>query len=95
LIDSLGRHRVERATFENRVAWSKVLWVRGDRRGRLAADQDRAERVATEAVAWSAGAGSALYPRARGVVAERGGPTTNPLAPAGQGHRPSVLALHR
>jgi tetratricopeptide (TPR) repeat protein len=68
LIDSLELRRIERATFENLVALSKLLFLRGDLLGRIA-DHDRAEVVANEAIALSPETASALYIRAR--LAER------------------------
>ena len=68
LIASHELRRVEGATFEELVALSKLLFVRGDLLGRIA-DHDRAELVANEAIALSPDAGSALYLRAR--LAER------------------------
>ena len=63
-IDSLELRRVEGATFEDLVALSKLLFVRGDLLGRIA-DHDRAESVANEAVASSPSTrGRALHPRA-------------------------------
>jgi tetratricopeptide (TPR) repeat protein len=67
-IESLERCRVERATFENLMALSKLLFLRGDLLGRIV-DHDRAELVANEATALSPGIGSAFYIRAR--LAER------------------------
>jgi tetratricopeptide (TPR) repeat protein len=67
-IESLELRRVEGATFEDLVALSKLLFLRGDLLGRIA-DHDRAERVAGEAVAASPETASALHLRAR--VAER------------------------
>ena len=67
-IESLELRRVEGATFENLVALSKLLFLRGDLLGRIA-DHDRAELVANEAIALSPGTASALYTRAR--LAER------------------------
>ena len=67
-IDSLELRRVEGATFEDLVALSKLLFLRGDLLGRIV-DHDRAELVATEAIALSPGIGVALYIRAR--LAER------------------------
>ena len=67
-IDSLERRRVEQASFENLVALSELLFVRGDLLGRIA-DHDRAELVATEAAALSPDTASALYIRAQ--LAER------------------------
>ena len=68
MIDSLELGRVERASFPNLVALSTFLFVRGDLLGRIA-DHDRAELVATEAIALTSGTGSALYLRAQ--LAER------------------------
>ena len=67
-IESLDRHRVERPTFENLMALSKFLFLRGDLLGRIV-DHDRAELVANEAVALSPDTASALYVRTR--LAER------------------------
>jgi tetratricopeptide (TPR) repeat protein len=67
-IDSLELCRVEDATFEDLIALSKLLFLRGDVLGRIV-DHDRAERVANEAIARSPDRGSALYTRAR--LAER------------------------
>jgi tetratricopeptide (TPR) repeat protein len=55
-------------TFENLVALSKLLFVRGDLLGRIA-DHDRAELAATEALGLSPDSASAFYIRAR--LAER------------------------
>ena len=63
-IDSLERYRVERATFENLMALSKFLFLRGDLLGRIV-DHDRAELVANEAIALSPDTGTTLYIRAR------------------------------
>ena len=63
-IDSLEDRRAEGATFEDLVALSKLLFLRGDLLGRVA-DHDRAELAANEAVVLSPGRGSALYLRAR------------------------------
>jgi tetratricopeptide (TPR) repeat protein len=63
-IDSLELRRIEQPTFETLVALSTLLFLRGDLLGRIA-DHERAERVANEAIALSADAGSALYIRAR------------------------------
>ena len=68
LIDSLELRRVEGATFEDLVALSKLLFLRRDLLGRIA-DHDRAELVATEAIALSPDTASALYIRAQ--LAER------------------------
>ena len=67
-IESLERSRVERATFENLMALSKLLFLRGDLLGRIV-DHDRAELMANEAIALSPDTASALYIRAR--LAER------------------------
>ena len=67
-IESLERCRVERATFENLMALSKLLFLRGDLLGRIV-DHDRAELMANEAIALSPDTASALYIRAR--LAER------------------------
>jgi tetratricopeptide (TPR) repeat protein len=67
-IESLERCRVERATFENLMALSKLLFLRGDLLGRIV-DHDRAELVANEAIALSLDTASTLYIRAR--LAER------------------------
>ena len=67
-IVSLERSRVERATFENLIALSKLLFLRGDLLGRIV-DHDRAELMANEAIALSPDTASALYIRAR--LAER------------------------
>jgi tetratricopeptide (TPR) repeat protein len=63
-IDSLELRRVAGATFEDLVALSKLLFLRGDLLGRIA-DHDRGELVANEAVALSPTTASALYIRAR------------------------------
>ena len=63
-IDSLERYRVERATFENLMALSKFLFLRGDLLGRIV-DHDRAELMSNEAIALSPDTGSTLYIRAR------------------------------
>jgi tetratricopeptide (TPR) repeat protein len=68
LIDSLELCRAEDTTFENLVTLSKLLFVRGDLLGRIE-DHNRAELVATEAIALSPDTASALYIRAR--LAER------------------------
>ncbi|MBV9174563.1 MAG: tetratricopeptide repeat protein [Chloroflexi bacterium] len=64
LIDRLHSSCTERATFENLVVLSNLLFVRGDVLGRLA-DHDRAELVGIAAVGLSPDTGSALYIRAR------------------------------
>ena len=51
-------------TFDSLVALSKLLLVRGDVLGRIV-DHDRAELIATEAIASSPDAGTALYIRAQ------------------------------
>ena len=63
-IESLERYRGERATFENLMALSKLLFLRGDLLGRIV-DHDRAQLVANEAIALSPDTGSTLYIRAR------------------------------
>ena len=63
-IESLERYRVERASFENLIALSKFLFLRGDLLGRIV-DHDRAELMANEAIALSPDTASALYARAR------------------------------
>jgi tetratricopeptide (TPR) repeat protein len=68
MIGSLQLARVEGASFPNLVALSTFLFVRGDVLGRIV-DHDRAELVATEAIALTAGTGSELYIRAQ--LAER------------------------
>ena len=67
-IDSLELRRLEGAIFEQLVALSKLLFVRGDLLGRIA-DHDWAELIAIEAVAVSPDAASAFYTRAQ--LAER------------------------
>ena len=67
MIDSLERGRVSQS-FETLVALSTLLFVRGDLLGRIA-DHNRAELVATEAIALSPGTGNAFYIRAQ--LAER------------------------
>ena len=59
-IDALDLHRVEGATFDDLAALSHCLFLRGDLLGRVA-DHDRAEGVATDAIALSPGTGSAFY----------------------------------
>ena len=51
-VESLEIGRVEGATFENLLALSQLLFLRGDLLGRIV-DHDRAELVATEALALS------------------------------------------
>ena len=67
-IESLELRRVESAAFEDLEALSKLLFLRGDLLGRIV-DHDRAELVATEALALSPSIGVSLYIRAR--LAER------------------------
>jgi tetratricopeptide (TPR) repeat protein len=64
LIDSLELRRAERATFEDLLSLSKLLFLRGDLLGRIV-DHDRAELVTTEAVRLSADTGSGSYIRAQ------------------------------
>ena len=63
-IDGLERGGAERATFDNLVALSTLLFVRGDLLGRIA-DHDRAELVAAQAIELSPDTSSALYIRAQ------------------------------
>ena len=63
-IDALELHCANTASFEARATLSKLLFLRGDLLGRIA-DHDRAELIATEAIAMSPGTASALYLRAR------------------------------
>jgi tetratricopeptide (TPR) repeat protein len=63
-IESLELRRREGASFDDLVALSKLLFLRGDLLGRIA-DHDRAELIATEAIALSPNAGSAYYLRAQ------------------------------
>ena len=67
-IESLEHRRVEGATFDDLVALTKHLFLRGDLLGRIA-DHDRAELVAEEAVASSPDTAGALCIRAQ--LAER------------------------
>jgi tetratricopeptide (TPR) repeat protein len=67
-IESLRRRRVERPTFENLMALSKLLFLRGDLLGRII-DHDRAELVAKKSIAFAPDHASTLYIRAR--LAER------------------------
>ena len=64
-IDSLELRRAEGATFDNLVALSNLLFVRGDVLGRIA-DHDRAELIATEAIALSPDAAQARSTSVRG-----------------------------
>jgi tetratricopeptide (TPR) repeat protein len=59
-IESLELRRRESARFDELVALSKLLFVRGDLLGRIA-DHDRAERVTDEAIELSPDVGSALF----------------------------------
>lgn len=63
-IASLERRRVDGASFEDLLALSKLLFVRGDLLGRIV-DHDRAARVVTDAVESSSDVASALYIRAQ------------------------------
>src|ERR1700745_1482431 len=67
-INSLELRRVEGATFDNLVALSKLRFLRGDLLGRIA-DHDRAELIATEAIALSPDSATGFYIRAQ--LAER------------------------
>ena len=67
-IDSLELRRAKDATFEDLLALSKLLFLRGDVLGRIA-DHDRAEQIATEVVDLSPHTSCAFYIRAR--IAER------------------------
>lgn len=63
-IESLEFRRVAEGTFEDLVALSKLLFLRGDLLGRIA-DHDRAELIANEAIALSPRSAIALYIGAR------------------------------
>ncbi len=67
-IASLDFCRAEAAHFDDLLSLSKLLFLRGDLLGRIA-DHDRAELIATEAIALSPNKGSAFYIHAR--LAER------------------------
>jgi tetratricopeptide (TPR) repeat protein len=67
-IDRLELRCMEGATFEDLDALSNLLFLRGDLLGRIA-DHDRAERVATLAIALSPDTARAIFVRAR--LAER------------------------
>jgi len=67
-IESLELRRVKHRTFEDQLALSKFLFLRGDLLGRIV-DHDGAELMANEAIALSPDTASALYIRAR--LAER------------------------
>jgi tetratricopeptide (TPR) repeat protein len=66
-IDSLDRWRAAGATFDDRVALSSLLFVRGDLLGRIA-DHDRGELIATEAIRLAPDTPNAFYIRARLAV---------------------------
>ena len=68
MIDGLEFRRTDGPTFEDLVALSRLLFVRGDLLGRIA-DHDRAESIALEAVALAPDPGSAVFTLAR--VAQR------------------------
>ena len=63
-IDSLELRRVEHATFEDLVALSKFLFLRGDLLGRTV-DHDRAELMAKKSIAFSPNYANTLYIRAQ------------------------------
>jgi tetratricopeptide (TPR) repeat protein len=63
-IDGLEHRCAEGATFDNLVALSKLLFLRGDVLGRIA-DYDRAELIATKAITLTPNAATALYIRAQ------------------------------
>ena len=67
-IESLEVRRAEGATFDEQVALSNLLFLRGDLLGRIV-DHVRAESVAIDAIVSATNIGSALYLRAR--LAER------------------------
>src|ERR1700756_3700625 len=67
-IASLELRRAEAASFDELVALSKLLFLRGDLLGRIA-DHDHAEVIATEAIALSPDSATAFYIRAQ--LAER------------------------
>jgi len=67
-IESLELRRVKHRTFEDQLALSKFLFLRGDLLGRIV-DHDRAELVAKKSIAFSPDIASTLYIRAR--LAER------------------------
>jgi tetratricopeptide (TPR) repeat protein len=64
LIAGLDLFRAEHPAFDDLVALSDLLFLRGDLLGRIA-DHDRAEQVALEAFALSPDMGRAFYIRAR------------------------------
>lgn len=63
-IASLDLRRLEGASVENLIVLSKLLFLRGDLLGRIV-DHDRAELVATEAIALSPEMANVFYTRAR------------------------------
>ena len=67
-VEALELRRLECPTFEDLVGLSKLLFVRGDLLGRIV-DHDRAELVASEALASAPRPADAFYIRAR--IAER------------------------
>lgn len=67
-IESLELCRVKHRTFENELALSKLLFLRGDLLGRIM-DHDRAELVAKKSIAFSPDTASTLNIRAK--LAER------------------------
>jgi tetratricopeptide (TPR) repeat protein len=67
-IDTLQSGRVGTRSFDDLVALSKLLFLRGDLLGRIT-DHDDAELIATEAITLSSDTASAFYIRAR--LAER------------------------
>jgi tetratricopeptide (TPR) repeat protein len=67
-IESLELRRIKHRTFEDQLALSKFLFLRGDLLGRIV-DHDRAELVAKKSIAFSPDIASTLYIRAR--LAER------------------------
>ena len=67
-IQSLELRRVKHRTFEDELALSKFLFLRGDLLGRIG-DHDRAELVAKKSIAFAPDHASTLYIRAR--LAER------------------------
>jgi hypothetical protein len=63
-IENLELRRVKNRTFEDELALSKFLFLRGDLLGRIV-DHDRAELVAKKSIAFSPDTASTLYIRAR------------------------------
>jgi hypothetical protein len=91
-IESLELRRADGGSVEDLLVLSKFLCLRGDLLGRIA-DYDRAEVVATEALASSPDAASALYVRARLAgrfhrFSEAGALLDRPAAGAGARGRP-------